>query len=620
MRGVSDDEILGHLAGVAPFAALPTDAREELARSATVVALDRGDWLFRKGEPTDACYIVLSGSLDVVDGVGDTDAVLRVLPADSVLGELGILAGSVRSASIRVRRDARLIRIAREDFEQLLSRREFAVAMTTALARQLQISSGTTTTARPRARLVGVVCVGGGDGRRVADRLGAELERHTTVAVLHAPLTGDAPNRHDRAETDHDVVVLSATFDPVAGSVDDWTTTCLGQADRLVVVATAASPGDLASHIAGSTPCDVVFVGDPAPAIRARWLDDFDPRRQWVCGPAPRFAGLDRVARQLAGRSPALVLSGGGARGFAHIGVIDELDRAGVVVDRIGGTSMGAYIGAAWAAGHDAASLRRLVHEHYGRRNPFRDYSLPIVALSKGIRCESIMAATFGLTQIESLERRFFCVTVDILSGSQIVHDRGDLGLAVGGSMSIPGLLPPVLDGERQLVDRGLLNAFPVDHMREVADGPIIGVDLSEGFEAGAPAVTGPATSGGFRETIRRLATGHPHKLISLPDVISRAMTLGAQLTTEANRSLSSVVIFPEVREFGLLDWGRVDAIIESGRRAARDVMGQQNWLEPGTGAPLSPTHEGADPARVLSNLGTRLEARPVASTRREGV
>lgn len=137
------DQILGHLARVAPFASLPSDAREELARSATIVALGRGDWFFRKGKPTDACYIVLRGSLDVVDGGDDTGEVLRVLLADSLLGELGILAGSVRSASVRVRRDARLIRIAREDFEQLLSRRDFALAVTAALARELQISSGT---------------------------------------------------------------------------------------------------------------------------------------------------------------------------------------------------------------------------------------------------------------------------------------------------------------------------------------------------------------------------------------------------------------------------------------------------------------------------------------------
>ena len=84
MSGASGDQILGHLARVAPFASLPSDAREELARSATIVALGRGDWFFRKGKPTDACYIVLRGSLDVVDGGDDTGEVLRVLLADSV--------------------------------------------------------------------------------------------------------------------------------------------------------------------------------------------------------------------------------------------------------------------------------------------------------------------------------------------------------------------------------------------------------------------------------------------------------------------------------------------------------------------------------------------------------
>ena len=223
----------------------------------------------------------------------------------------------------------------------------------------------------------------------------------------------------------------------------------------------------------------------PLPAgVTAKWLDAVEPRTHHLVYEAAYDVGVARVARRVSCRSLGLILSGGGARGFAHIGVIAALADAGFEVDRLGGCSMGAYIAGMSALGLDADQIRDRCHDELVRRAPFNDWTLPRVALIRSRKAARMLDRVFGELQVEELPRPLFTVSADLLSSRVVVHRRGSLVDAVGASMSIPGLVPPVSRGGRLLVDGGVLNNLPVDLMHDTPEGPIVAVDVVRRLES----------------------------------------------------------------------------------------------------------------------------------------
>jgi len=138
------------------------------------------------------------------------------------------------------------------------------------------------------------------------------------------------------------------------------------------------------------------------------------------------------MARRLSGTSVGIVLSGGGARAFAHIGVLDELAAAGVTIDRIAGVSMGAVIGALYAMGHDAGQIDAICFEEWVQRRPLRDFTIPRHSLIRGQRFQSMLHRTFGTTLIEELPRSFICGSAELRSGRLEIARHGPLRETVG--------------------------------------------------------------------------------------------------------------------------------------------------------------------------------------------
>ena len=142
-----------------------------------------------------------------------------------------------------------------------------------------------------------------------------------------------------------------------------------------------------------------------------------------------------------------LVLSGGSAYGFAHIGVIKVLEENGIKVDIVGGTSMGAIVGGLYSAGITIEKMEEIL-------------------------------TTFSRKKIEDCERKFFCIATDIASGEKVVLDKGPLITAIRSSMSIPGIYKPIRQGKMVLVDGGSSDNLPVEDARERGADIVISVDV----------------------------------------------------------------------------------------------------------------------------------------------
>jgi NTE family protein len=554
------------LDAVSVLAALRPDARAALAHACRVAGVHAGDWLLREGDPPSSAYVVRTGRFEVVvDG-----HVVRELGPGSVFGELALLTGDHRSAGVRARRDSTVLEIPRAEFDRLLVHDgPSARAVLTQVAGQL--SSARHPAGAPPAVAPVVVAVvpahPGAPTASVAASLLPLLRRHVDVV---APGQVDAEGL-ERAERDAARVLLVAESTDPAG----WQDFCRRQADAVVLVAHAGHPvprgGPTTVEPAGLRP-DVVLVGpDPGPDARVEWAATTDAWQVTVASGDLRTA-LRPLADRVAGRALGLVLAGGGARAFAHVGVLQELAAGGVAVDRIAGSSVGAIIAATYACGADPDEVEAICYGEFVRRRPFSDWTLPAVSLARGRRVRVGLGRAFGsATVLEGLPRQLHVVSTDLVHRVRVVHRRGDLVDAVAASARLPVLFAPMARDGRLLVDGGILDNLPVDLLTERAEGPVLAVNVSAG--------------GGAR------ADG-PVRVPALGETLLRTMMIGSGGAVEAAVAQGAAVVTPAARGVGLLEFHQFDRMVTAGRVAARAFLDQGglDWLgHPETAVRLEP-------------------------------
>ncbi len=536
------------------FADLPVAARRRLAATAVSVDLPAGAVLMDEGSTAEAVYVLQTGRLEVLIG----GRLVRELGPGAVLGELAVLTGELRSATVRARRDATLLSFAARDFLTLLDEDASASRVVlTQLADRLRDAVPTEGARPSRPAVVAVVGLNrGASARAVAAAVEARLAQTRRVVQLDGAAGAGAV---ERAERDGALVLLVADAD------DDqrWRTSCLRSADQVLLVAPTGTAPQGAGDVQLAISPDLVLVG-PRPTTEqlAAWSDAVQPWRTTLAadlGEGALAAALRPVADRIAGRSVGLVLAGGGARALTHVGVLRELEESGIVVDRVAGCSVGAIIAAVWATGVDGAGLDAMTYAELVRRRPFSDYTLPLVSLARGRRMAAGLHRAFGESLIEAQPRSFACVSTDLSARSRHVHRTGGLAAAVCASASLPVLLPPRRSGDLLLVDGGILDNLPVQLLTERDEGPVVAVNIAMG---GAPR---PAAAPG--------APVRPPRVPALGETLLRTMMIGSGGAVATARELGAVVVTPSPGGVGLLEFHQFDRMVEAGRSAARALL-----------------------------------------------
>jgi len=188
--------------------------------------------------------------------------------------------------------------------------------------------------------------------------------------------------------------------------------------------------------------------------------------------PPPAVSPPPRPAAKI-----ALVLGGGAARGFAHVGVIKALEAQGIAPDIVVGTSAGAVVGGLYAAGYSGFELQKLVLQL--EESQFSDWSLPDRGVLKGEALQYFINNAVGQRPMEKFGKLLAVVATDLNSGEAIVFRTGNTGMAIRASSSVPGLFQPVAINGREYVDGGLVSPVPVRVARSLGADFIIAVDIS---------------------------------------------------------------------------------------------------------------------------------------------
>lgn len=273
-----------------------------------------------------------------------------------------------------------------------------------------------------------------------------------------------------------------------------------------------------------------------------------------ACATAPRHPPVENppvaapVARlQLEDRPVvALALGGGAARGFAHVGVLTTLDAHGIPVDIIVGTSAGGVAGSLYAAGIRGKNLVQAAERL--ERDQITDWRMPNRGFIAGESLQNLINDLVDNSPIEALRTLFAVIATDLRTGERVAFTRGNTGLAVRASSSVPGIVQPVTINGREYVDGGLVSQVPVDVARELGGDIVIAVDVTRLPDPEAP-------------------------LDSTISVMHQAMLILSKAQADAETARADYVIRPDVNRVSLVDFELRSYAIEQGQRAAERAI-----------------------------------------------
>jgi NTE family protein len=274
---------------------------------------------------------------------------------------------------------------------------------------------------------------------------------------------------------------------------------------------------------------------------------------------------LARLARRITGASTVAVLGGGGARGFAHFGVVRAIKEAGVEIDAIVGTSAGAVVGGLLARIDDPVAAQRLTIDWFDQARWRRDFNPPSVSFMSGRTMTEGLQELADQREIEDLPIDFAAVSCDLVSATPYIHVSGPLWQAIRSSGSVPGLFPPLVVDGRLLVDGGLVANLPIEIARiRHPNARLIAVDVGDPTDMDVGGLDGSGIVNGWQRLRSRGTSG-----ASLGRLMMRLTELGRHDSNE----LADVLISPDVRGFGLVDTKSAEQIAQRGYEAGRRAI-----------------------------------------------
>lgn len=578
------------------LAGVPEERLRQLDPAPEWLTISAGDTLIEQGKAGEAFYLLVHGRLRVfVTGAdGTTRKVGEVLPGEGV-GEMALLTNEMTSATVRAMHDCDLIRFSRESYKQLMETSpEAALQVTRTVIKRLRTGL---TGGNGKLQYTAIAVVPVGDRSeidRFVEMLRVQLSAFAAtqtvtindlgaqrVSVIrgHDRLTADA--RRDIAsafammEDRNDITLYIADAEQTT-----WTALCLNQADLVLSVgavgddpslsdAEATLLGQVDPDLAPRSELVLVHPGNwQAQCGTARWLaprnaSDFHHVRAWI---EDDFA---RLARILTGNAINLVLGGGGARGFAQIGVLRAFHQAGVPIDRVAGTSMGSLVGALFALGMKIDDITEINREIWIDGKPLSDYTFPAIAIVRGRRLHNLIKHALYGWEIEDLPIRFFCVSGDLTATDLMMHDHGVLWEGIRASGSIPGAGPPMFLNGHVLVDGGVLNNLPGDIMMDRYSGAIVAVDVNPMETMDVPPDIAEVPSGWGVLWNRLNPFAAPLKVPGIFDILYRTATLSSDRLAKRTHDRTDFLLTPPVSHFGVLEFDALERIAEIGYRDA---------------------------------------------------
>lgn len=463
------------------FADLGTEAIFDILNKCKLRYLNAGEILFNQGEKSDGAYLLISGRLaakfvsdKVIRGIG-------MINTGEIFGELGVISEQPRSLTIQAIDNSEVLFINADIFKELFSHNLSVCVATASPVMKRTFDNFNLTDAQPKTKRVVMLPADINLPLDIIYEKFRELAvKHPHVEFLHekdfaaTAAPNNLDNKLDLWRQDKEVsVVFLKTHDSNLARL------AINEAQVVYLLANRQVNEDFHDLVvktikwqkqASTFRQELIIITDNSKTLgwSDKNLQEFNLCHKIRLDDNP---SIDRVWRFIADRVTALVLSGGGVKGFAHIGAIKAITALKIPIDIVGGTSIGSLIGGLYAMGLSCQEIEeRLRALIKGARDmlSWRSLTVPLLCFYSGKSVTQSLRQIFQDQRIEDLAIPYFCTSCNVSLNQATIHKHGGLFEKIRASISIPGLMPPaVIDGHMH-VDGSMLKHLPVDSMKEI--------------------------------------------------------------------------------------------------------------------------------------------------------
>ena len=580
------------------FNQLKDESIDDLLELGKIIQVKPDTTIITQGDNTTDVYFLIFGRIQVlVQNDYGEEIILNEISQGEFFGEMSLLTGERRAATLITTKESTLLKVKKRDFEKLLDIHPSILKyINTILVNRLRMAN-LSKNSTSFQNVCFLQLESKSKDNDFLKLLQKKLSQKSSVFIItkekayEAGIFNDSDNEkekkykftnwiHNLRSRYNNIVFVCNANNPL------WSEFCLGEADRIMLVGSKnLSPNltrleediFLRKNIASKIEKNLIINWAENEKIidTARILQHRQVKNIFHVTPVK---GIGRVIRYIIGKSVKLVLGGGGAKGFAHLGVYKAMCDLGIPVDFVGETSVESIVGAGIASGWDYDKLQTAIYDTLVARNPLNDYQLPLVSLLKGEKLNDLLHEYFGNNQIEDLVHPFYAVASNFSKSKIEILNKGAISFAVRASISLPAVLPPVVKDNSLLVDGGLMDNLPFDSMDSLAQGPTIGVDLSMSKKRSLSYDKIPSNGTLLKQ---KFFGKRKHKVPGLSQIIMGTMTLASEDKRRKNEEKFNVYIKPDVSKYGFLKWKNFDNILKCGYDASYPIL--KKWKETAT-------------------------------------
>lgn len=555
------------------FGKISNEQLEHLLSVAKILEFEAGQYIFQQGETGHAFYIVLSGRFRALKNSEEGIYILGDISAGEPIGEFSLFTREQHSAAVVALRKSTVLCIEDDEYLALIKEfPKFAITLTKFVidrlrrnAQQKKIDAAPKNIAIINLQPDNDVSAYTSSIHQQLLETGFEIKIYTHLSITEE----NYPAAFDNMDKQTGLNFLVCDMES-----PEWARQSIAYCD-LVFVATDfnADPGlyeiekmlGLYAHNVMQKRIYLLLLhteNAAMPLHTEKWFKDrtFDLHLHIRENNA---ADIRRFCRIATHQAIGLVLGGGGARGFAHVGVIKALMEAGLEFDFVGGTSAGAIYGACIT--FSDFNINKLIHWcelGANQKLTSNDFTLPFVSLLSGKKMRRFLSDIFSNYHLEDLWVNTFCVSTNFSNASLVVHERGLISKLVEASIAIPGVFPPVIINNQLHIDGGVIDNLPVEPMYKKPVRHIIAVSLSA--EANSKIDLNELPSS-WQMLRNKFTSRKAFQLPGLSSILVNSITINSRHRQETSKPQVSLYIELNLKEFQFLDWVNWQQILQKG-------------------------------------------------------
>ena len=589
------------------FKKLPVKLLREIESLMQWQYLPDNEILMNQGDRGDSMYVVLNGRLMYYSKNEEGEVISKgFLGRGDIIGEVSLLTGEKRMASVVAYRESEVIRFSNTSLKRYMLRfPKLAPSIARVVAQRLHQSLSKHKENPPPKNIALIPIHKNISTHQFSQALKSSIQGRVLLLDEKGLLESHGFNFSDSEdngvsirfrhwlsgmEKDYDTILLVGST-----HASPWTEQAFRQADRLLLLADATGSGRMSE-------VEIKFLGDSKDSlllekelilihndnkeIQAGKTNEFLQFRKMKHSHLRKNNQEDffRLGRSLANRSIALVLGGGGAKSFAQIGVIKSLNEHKIPFDAVGGTSMGSLIAGLASMGMDADDIKNICNEYIVKNNPMMDFTFPFISMIRAKKYSNRLRSFFKNIQIEDLRIPYFAVATNLTRSSLEVLDGGPLWEAVRASTSLPGYVPPFYRNGDLLVDGGLMNNVPAVIMRSRGYSRIISVDVAKTDNHESDSYYGellsektPGSSPSFFKIMISLFRKKSlvAKCPTIGNILMRSSLIASRNARENAKKASNIYINLPTESYSLLNFKPIGELIDIGYNYANENIAE---------------------------------------------